>query len=216
MGSNPAEEKDLEVPTAAPSTNDESTSDVESANYRKPAEKGNGAHTDKKVDLEKLDSNVIQVRKEEDDPFQHLPPDEAAVLKRQVDIPVVATSYWTLYRFATFNDKLIIALSAICAIAGGAALPLMTIVFGNLSGQFQGLFTGGIPREEFNSILVHNVLYFIYIAIAEFVTVYIATVGFIYTGEHIRRRMVVRAPKRRRLRGREGVSLGNLAIQLEE
>lgn len=184
MGSHPSE-KDLEVPTATPSTNGESTNteDVESANFRKPLDKETGSPPDKETDLKKLDSNVIQVKKEEEDPFQHLPPDEAAVLKRQVDIPVVISTYWTLYRYATFNDKLIIALSVVCAIAGGAALPLMTIVFGNLAGQFQGL--GTMSKDEFNHILSHNVLYFVYIAIAEFVTVYISTVGFIYTGDHI-------------------------------
>ncbi|KFX89951.1 hypothetical protein V495_01201 [Pseudogymnoascus sp. VKM F-4514 (FW-929)] len=184
MGSHPSE-KDLEIPTATPSTNGESTNteDVESANFRKPLDKETGSPPDKETDLKKLDSNVIQVKKEEEDPFQHLPPDEAAILKRQVDIPVVISTYWTLYRYATFNDKLIIALSVVCAIAGGAALPLMTIVFGNLAGQFQGL--GTMSKDEFNHILSHNVLYFVYIAIAEFVTVYISTVGFIYTGDHI-------------------------------
>jgi ATP-binding cassette subfamily B (MDR/TAP) protein 1 len=184
MGSHPSE-KDLEVPTATPSTNGDSTNtdDVESANFRKPLDKETGSPPDKETDLKKLDSNVIQVKKEEEDPFQHLPPDEAAVLRRQVDIPVVISTYWTLYRYATFNDKLIIALSVVCAIAGGAALPLMTIVFGNLAGQFQGL--GTMSKDEFNHILSHNVLYFVYIAIAEFVTVYISTVGFIYTGDHI-------------------------------
>ncbi|KFY76832.1 hypothetical protein V499_03610 [Pseudogymnoascus sp. VKM F-103] len=187
MGSHPSE-KDLEVPTATPSTNgDSSTDDVESANYHKAVdnkETGSPAHKDE-ADLKKLDSNVIKVKDEDDDPFRHLPADEAEILKRQVDIPVVTSTYWTLYRYATFNDKLIIALSCVCAIAAGAALPLMTIVFGNLAGQFQGLFLGSIPKEEFKGILSHNVLYFIYIAVAEFVTVYIFTVGFIYTGEHM-------------------------------
>ncbi|KFY91259.1 hypothetical protein V500_04768 [Pseudogymnoascus sp. VKM F-4518 (FW-2643)] len=184
MGSHPSE-KDTEVPTATPSTNGESTDDVESANYRKAEGKETASPHDKKTDLKKLDSNVIQVKNEDDDPFRHLPPHEAAILKRQVDIPVVTSTYWTLYRYATFNDKLIIALSCVCAIAAGAALPLMTIVFGNLTGQFQGLFLDDIPKSAFTGILNHNVLYFVYIAIAEFFTVYIFTVGFIYTGEHM-------------------------------
>ena len=44
---------------------------------------------------------------------------------------------------------------------------------------------GTISHQEFNHTLVHYVLYFIYLGIAEFCTVYICTVGFIYTGEHI-------------------------------
>lgn len=184
MGSHPSE-KDVEVPTATPSTNGESTDDVESANFRKPEGKEAASPPGKETNLKKLDSNVIQVKKEDDDPFRHLPPHEAAILKRQVDIPVVTSTYWTLYRYATFNDKLIIALSCVCAIAAGAALPLMTIVFGNLTGQFQGLFLDDIPKDAFSDILADNVLYFVYIAIAEFFTVYIFTVGFIYTGDHM-------------------------------
>ena len=185
MGSHPSE-KDLEVTTATPSTNGDSTSDdVGSANFRKPVDKETRSPAHEKSDLKKLDSNVIEVKKEEEDPFRHLPADEAEILRRQVDIPVVSSSYWTLYRYATLNDKIIIVVSAICAIAGGAALPLMTIVFGNLAGQFQGLILGDTAKDAFAHILSHNVLYFVYIAVAEFVTVYISTVGFIYTGDHI-------------------------------
>lgn len=167
------------------SSNGASTTDNESANVRKPeapvTEKQSGD-----LDLAKLDSHVIKVEKEDNlDPFRHLPPDEALILKKQVEIPIVKSSYWTLYRYATTNDKIIIAISVICSIAGGAALPLMTVIFGNLAGQFQGLFLNTVPSGEFDKILAHNVLYFVYLAIGEFATVYISTVGFIYTGEHI-------------------------------
>jgi ATP-binding cassette, subfamily B (MDR/TAP), member 1 len=80
------------------------------------------------AEIQKLDSKVIKVKEdEEDDQFKHLPADEAAVLKRQVDVPVVPTSFKQLYRYATRNDKIIVAISVICAIGGGAALPLMTV-----------------------------------------------------------------------------------------
>ena len=80
------------------------------------------------ADIQKLDSKVIQVKEdEEDDPFKHLPADEAAVLKRQVDVPMVSTSFKKLYRYATRNDKIIVTISVICSIGGGAALPLMTV-----------------------------------------------------------------------------------------
>lgn len=39
--------------------------------------------------------------------------------------------------------------------------------------------------SNFEHTVVHNVLYFIYLGIGEFVTVYISMVGFIYTGEHV-------------------------------
>ncbi|KAJ5038208.1 uncharacterized protein L3040_007075 [Drepanopeziza brunnea f. sp. 'multigermtubi'] len=134
--------------------------------------------------LAKLDSNA-KVTVKDEDVFAHLPPAEAEILKRQIDIPVVTASWKTLYRYSTRNDILIMIVSAICSVAAGAALPLMTVVFGNLAAEFNSYFAGTMTRAEFDHLITHNVLYFVYIGIAEFVTIYISTVGFIYTGEHI-------------------------------
>lgn len=126
-----------------------------------------------------------QEEEEQQDPFAHLPEHEAAVLKRQVDIPPVKVTYWMLYRYATKNDYWIILVSAICAIAAGAVMPLMTIIFGNLAGTFQGLFNGTVEHSKFQGQINHMVLYFVYLGVGEFVTIYVSTVGFIYAGEHI-------------------------------
>ncbi|KAK0732777.1 P-loop containing nucleoside triphosphate hydrolase protein [Apiosordaria backusii] len=101
--------------------------------------------------------------------------------------PDVKVGVATLYRYSSRNDIIILIVSAICAIASGAALPLMTVVFGNLQGTFQNYFTPGsnVSYDEFTSELGSLCLYFVYLAIGEFVTSYIATVGFIYCGEHI-------------------------------
>lgn len=93
-------------------------------------QKSEGQSTDHAATT-KLDSHIVKVKDENKDPFAHLPPNEAETLRRQVHIPVVKSGWKTLYRYATRNDYLIIAVSAICSIAAGAALPLMTIVFGN-------------------------------------------------------------------------------------
>lgn len=61
----------------------------------------------------------------------------------------------------------------------------MTIVFGTLAGTFQNFFTGSLSPADFSSKLSGYTLYYVYLAIGEFVFTYIATVGFIYTGEHI-------------------------------
>ena len=61
----------------------------------------------------------------------------------------------------------------------------MQVIFGHLTGIFQGYFQGTTSHSEFNARLSHFTLYFLYLAVAECVTIYIATVGFIYTGEHI-------------------------------
>lgn len=138
--------------------------------------------------LSRLDSKAPKPdnEEEENDPFAHLPQHEAVVLRRQLDIPAVKVTYRMLYRYATRNDWLIMALSGICAIAGGAVMPLMTIIFGNLAGTFQGyLYEHTVTHQEFNAKIAHLVLYFVYLAIGEFITIYVATVGFIYSGEHI-------------------------------
>jgi ATP-binding cassette subfamily B (MDR/TAP) protein 1 len=134
--------------------------------------------------LTKLDSNV-KVEVKDEDLYAHLPDAEAQILRRQVDIPVVKSGWKTLYRYSTKWDIVIIVVSAICSIAAGAALPLMTVIFGNLAGDFNGYFEGLTSHAEFEHTITHMVLYFVYIGIAEFVTIYISTVGFIYTGEHM-------------------------------
>jgi ATP-binding cassette, subfamily B (MDR/TAP), member 1 len=134
------------------------------------------------VDLAKADSRVaVPGGKEDDadDAFAHLPPGEAEILKRQVVMPQVKAGVAALYRYSSRNDALILAVSVIAAIASGAAMPLMTVIFGNLQGTFTDYFLGRTTKSEFNDEMVKYVLYFVYLAIGEFVCVYIMTVGFI-------------------------------------
>lgn len=96
------------------------------------AEKDNALkHTMSPEDLKtlnKLDSKMAKAAGEEDeDPFRHLPPHEKEILHRQLDVPIVKVTFWTLYRYATRNDILIIILSSISSVIGGAMLPLMTV-----------------------------------------------------------------------------------------
>lgn len=64
---------------------------------------------------------------------------------------------------------------------------LMTpkVIFGSLGGTFQGSFQGAITGHAYENRVAHLTVYFVYLAVAEFVTIYIATVGFIYVGEHV-------------------------------
>ena len=93
-----------------------------------PSSSGSSSHDDPA--LAKLDSKVIKVAdnvKEGEEAYAHLPEHEKEVVKRQLDIRPVKVTYWTLYRYATRNDIIILVVSAICAIAGGAVMPLMTV-----------------------------------------------------------------------------------------
>lgn len=85
--------------------------------------------SDDDAGLQKLDSKIIKVGdvKAGEEAYAHLPPEEKEIVKRQLDIPSVTVTYRTLYRYATRNDMIIVAISAICAIAGGAVMPLMTV-----------------------------------------------------------------------------------------
>ncbi|KAH8674051.1 P-loop containing nucleoside triphosphate hydrolase protein [Xylariales sp. PMI_506] len=169
-------EKAAEAGVSRPSSHDESAIET-------PV--GDSSKTETSA-VVKLDSKVLRAVKEKDnDPFRNLPAEEASILRRQVDTPEVRAGVVILYRYASTYDLLIMAVSALCAIAGGAALPLMTVIFGNLQGIFQSRFQHQTTYDEFMGEMTHLVLYFIYLGIGEFITVYIATVGFIYTGEHI-------------------------------
>ncbi|KAJ5959584.1 multidrug resistance protein 1 [Penicillium vulpinum] len=121
----------------------------------------------------------------DDDPFKHLPEHERLILKRQLDLPATKVNYMNLYRYATRNDKIVLVLASIAAIIGGALMPMMTILFGGLAGTFRSFLLGDISDNQFTSELGRFSLYFLYLAIGEFFMVYMATVGFVYAGEHI-------------------------------
>jgi ATP-binding cassette subfamily B (MDR/TAP) protein 1 len=80
--------------------------------------------------LVQLDSNVIDVKDADDDPFRHLPKHEQEILRQQVHIPPVEVGYFTLYRYATRWDWTIWGISCVCTIIAGAAMPLMTVSLG--------------------------------------------------------------------------------------
>ncbi|EXK41726.1 ATP-binding cassette, subfamily B (MDR/TAP), member 1 [Fusarium oxysporum f. sp. melonis 26406] len=171
-----------------PSSSSHSGSGSTDKDAVRPHMKSSSDPNNEKLDLTKADSAVVVPPKAEniEDHYRHLPPDEAEVLRRQVVSPEVKQGVAVLYRYASRNDILIILVSGLCAIAGGAALPLMTVVFGNLQGVFQDFFVNRtLTSSAFNDKLVEFVLYFVYLGIGEFIVVYISTVGFIWTGEHI-------------------------------
>lgn len=140
-----------------------------------------------KDEVEKLDSRIIKVAdvKEGEEALSHLPDHEKKVIQKQLDVPVVKVNYRTLYRYATTWDLIIVAISAVMAVAGGAVMPLMTIIFGQLTGVFQEFYQGTGSVDHFKSELAHYTIYFIYLAVGEFFSIYICTVGFLYTGEHV-------------------------------
>lgn len=69
------------------------------------------------------------------------------------------------------------------------AANMVTGGFRKFGRTFQHFFEGTLSHESFTQNLRHFVLYFLYLGVAQFVTVYIGTVGFMYTGDHISRKI---------------------------
>ena len=154
------------------SSHGDSTDEHESTRKQKTEPDAIQVSSDDPATLAKLDSNV-KVEVKDEDLYAHLPEDEAQILRKQVDIPNVKSGWSTLYRYSTTWDIVIMVVAAICSIAAGAALPLMTVIFGNLAGEFNEYFEDLTSHAQFEHTITHMVLYFVYIGIAEFVTVYI-------------------------------------------
>lgn len=112
------------------SSSDEALSknvEVEGKQEQDPHSSGSSSEDLKPV--EQLDSHIVKIKdvKDGEDAYAHLPSHEKEIVKRQLDIPEVKVTFRTLYRYATRNDLIIIIVSCICAIAGGAVMPLMTV-----------------------------------------------------------------------------------------
>jgi ATP-binding cassette subfamily B (MDR/TAP) protein 1 len=68
---------------------------------------------------------VVDVQDEKS--YDHLTHNERHVLEREIRMISVSVSYSMLFRYATKADLAIYILGAVCAIAGGAATPFMTV-----------------------------------------------------------------------------------------
>jgi ATP-binding cassette subfamily B (MDR/TAP) protein 1 len=151
-------------------------------------------------------------------PYAHLPDHEAAILERQVGSPEAKYSFWHIYRYATRVDLLIIVVAGLCSCASGAAMPVMTIIFGGLQGVFQDyLVYRTRTLDEFKNEMARYVLYFVYLAIGTFFATYISTLGFIYTGEHITtnlRQQYLKSCLRQNIAFFDKVGAGEVAVKI--
>lgn len=88
-----------------------------------------GSSSQDEVAMQKFDSQIVKVNnvKDGDEALAHLPEHEREILKRQLEILPVKLNFFSLFRYATKVDLLIIVISVICAIVGGAVVPLMTV-----------------------------------------------------------------------------------------
>ncbi|KAK0729902.1 ABC transporter type 1, transmembrane domain-containing protein [Lasiosphaeris hirsuta] len=91
----------------------------------------------------------------------------------------------TIFEYATAFDKTVLLISSICAVIGGILNPFIALIYGVLVGAFGDYAVGSVEADEMWSNLSTYSLYYVYLAIAIFVVIYISTVGFYYSGERI-------------------------------
>ncbi|SPO40198.1 probable Leptomycin B resistance protein pmd1 [Pseudozyma flocculosa] len=101
-----------------------------------------------------------------------------------------------LFRYATKWDIFFNSCGIIAAAVAGAAQPLMTIVFGNLTTAFLEFSNAAagkgdidVARRHLDDEVLRGVLFLIYIGIAMFAATYIYMASWVYSGEAITRRI---------------------------
>ena len=80
-----------------------------------------------------------------------------------------------IFHYADRLDRFLYAIAIAGAIAVGAALPLMTLVFGSSTSSFNHYAVGQGNPQQFQNQINHLVLYFVYLFVGRFVIGYVAT-----------------------------------------
>lgn len=124
--------------------------------------------------------------------YEGLDEHEIKILKDQVDLPTTQINFFSLFRFATRTDLILLTIGALDAIAAGAALPLFTILFGELTQTFTDFFVNGLDPNEFQHQVNHFTLYFVYLGIG------ITAASFVQTFIHVDRGEVIAARLRKK------------------
>lgn len=60
-------------------------------------------------------------------PLAGLTEQEKQIIERQTEAPTLTVGYFSLFRYASGKDKLIMVFAFFAAIAAGAVMPLMTV-----------------------------------------------------------------------------------------
>lgn len=90
--------------------------------------------------------------------------------------------YFRVFKFSDRLDVILYVTSLLAAVASGAALPLMTLVFGQFTTDFNNFAAGRSSADEFRNRVDNFVLWFIYLFVARFVLTYFTTVAISIAG----------------------------------
>lgn len=101
------------------------------------------------------------------------------ILQRQLNgLPTGSTKDSTVLAYAQPLDVALIALSTLSAFIAGALNPLLTVIYGLLVGSFKRHAYDMEDSSRLSSSVSKFTLYYVYLGIAEFILIYVATVGF--------------------------------------
>ncbi|KAJ5827488.1 ABC transporter integral membrane type 1 [Penicillium robsamsonii] len=124
-------------------------------------------------------------------PSLQLKDDEKEILKRQIHTPEESqiSRLGLMYSCTTTYELFVLVISSIAAIIGGALQPISFLFLGGLAQGFKEFFLGSFSGSQLSSLVAKFALYYVYVAIGQFVSVYISTAGFMIGGENITQRL---------------------------
>ncbi|KAE8332886.1 P-loop containing nucleoside triphosphate hydrolase protein [Aspergillus sergii] len=114
-------------------------------------------------------------------------PCAAEIIECQIRTEPSTANLFLVYRHANAPCLCVLLISVICSVVAGAAMPLVTIVFGALAREF--INGDENTPDDVRHRVQHLTLLLVYIAIGSFVATMISTLGLNVVGEHITRRL---------------------------
>ncbi|KAJ5910541.1 hypothetical protein N7504_005184 [Penicillium tannophilum] len=109
------------------------------------------------------------------------------IIKAQIHVQPSKANYFSIYRHANASQLCFLFVSATCAAASGAAMPLVTVAFGSLAKYF--INERDASSDDIRDHIQHLTLRVVYIAIGAFFATMISAWGFNVVGEQIARRL---------------------------
>ncbi|KAK9450309.1 P-loop containing nucleoside triphosphate hydrolase protein [Limtongia smithiae] len=85
------------------------------------------------------------------DEFSGLSDRDAEILRQQVVVPNISSSFFRLYRYANSNDKILLSVGVLASVLEGLMRPLMSFVFGFATQDFTDLGSMVRTPSYFNS-----------------------------------------------------------------
>lgn len=105
------------------------------------------------------------------------------LLRQQNHVDKQNVTLFTLYRFATVQDTVLVIVGLVCGAVHGVAYPMFTLVVGGIVNNFNDFFGNAGAGQVFQSNVDHKSLYFVYIGIAMIGAAFIENLILVNRGE---------------------------------